>query len=119
MAIAELHNTKQMMPSFSVSLVSDVKPKSKKVAGANSFAHHSRAVDLLPSYIPHGQDVRQNVELTFPRRGVYRQDALGLRTRSSHLVFFRRRGMSIRTSKRLCIPRFIIPRKSFTKFFRL
>ena len=25
--------------------------------------------------------MRQNVELTFPRRGVYRQDALGLRTK--------------------------------------
>ncbi len=32
-------------------------------------------------HIPHRQAVRQNVELTFPRRGVYRQDALGLRTK--------------------------------------
>jgi uncharacterized protein (DUF58 family) len=32
-------------------------------------------------YIPHRQTVRQSVELTFPRRGIYRQDSLGLRTK--------------------------------------
>jgi uncharacterized protein (DUF58 family) len=32
-------------------------------------------------HIPHRQTVRQKIELTFPRRGVYRQDALGLRTK--------------------------------------
>ena len=80
LAIAELHNTKQMMPSFSVSLVSEAAPKAKK----NAPAHPAPQILDRPVYfphIPHRQTVRQNVELTFPRRGVYRQDALGLRTK--------------------------------------
>ena len=80
LAIAELHNTKQMMPSFSVSLVSEVKPKAKKIAGLNLPPPILGQPIYFP-HIPHQQTVRQNVELTFPRRGVYRQDALGLRTK--------------------------------------
>jgi uncharacterized protein (DUF58 family) len=80
MAIAELHNSKQMMPSFSVSLVSDVRPKAKKFAGTTPAPPILRQPIYFP-HIPHGQAVRQNVELTFPRRGIYRQDALGLRTK--------------------------------------
>jgi uncharacterized protein (DUF58 family) len=80
MAIAELHNTKQMMPSFSVSLVSEGKPKSKKLSAANPPPPILGQPIYFP-HIPHGQVVRQNVELTFPRRGVYRQDAFGLRTK--------------------------------------
>ena len=79
-AIAELQNTKQIMPSFSVSLVSEVKPRAKKLAGPNLPPPILGQPIYFP-HIPHGQTVRQNVELTFPRRGVYRQDALGLRTR--------------------------------------
>ena len=80
LAIAELHNTKQMTPSFSVSLVSEVAPNAKKNAPANPAPPILDRPVYFP-YIPHRQTVRQNVELTFPRRGVYRQDALGLRTR--------------------------------------
>jgi uncharacterized protein (DUF58 family) len=80
MAIAELQNSKQMMPSFSVSLVSGGKPKAKKLAGANPPPPILGQPIYFP-HIPHGQAVRQNVELTFPRRGVYRQDAFGLRTK--------------------------------------
>jgi uncharacterized protein (DUF58 family) len=80
MAIAELHNTKQLIPSFSVSLVSDVKPRAKKIAGANPLPAILGQPIYFP-HIPHGLAVRQNVELTFPRRGIYRQDALGLRTK--------------------------------------
>jgi uncharacterized protein (DUF58 family) len=81
MAIAELSNTKHLAPTFSVSLVGEAAaPKGKKNAPS------SAALPILdrPVYfphIPHRQTVRQNIELTFPRRGVYRQDALGLRTR--------------------------------------
>jgi uncharacterized protein (DUF58 family) len=80
LAIAELQNTKQLMPSFSISLVSEEKPKSKKIPHA--FAP-PRILDrpIYFPHIPHQQTVRQDVELTFPRRGVYRQDVLGLRTR--------------------------------------
>jgi uncharacterized protein (DUF58 family) len=80
MAIAELYNTKQTTPSFSVLLVSDEKQKTKK----KDIAHTAPSILARPVYFPHvprQQRVRQNVELTFPRRGVYRQDALGLRTK--------------------------------------
>jgi uncharacterized protein (DUF58 family) len=80
MAIAELRNTKQTMPSFSVLLVSEEKQKAKKQIAATA------APTILgrPVYFPHvprQQTVGQNVELTFPRRGIYRQEALGLRTK--------------------------------------
>ncbi len=80
LAIAELQNTKRIVPSFSLSLVSEAAPMAKK------DAHAIPAPQILdrPVYfphIPHRQTVRQNVELTFPRRGVYRQDVLGLRTK--------------------------------------
>jgi uncharacterized protein (DUF58 family) len=80
LAIAELYNTKQMAPSFSISLVSEDAPKDKKKAPANLAPQILDRPVYFP-HIPHGQIVRQSVELTFPRRGVYRQDALGLRTK--------------------------------------
>jgi uncharacterized protein (DUF58 family) len=79
-AIAELYNTKQWTPSFSVSLVSEDAPNAKKNAPAHPAPRILDRPVYFP-YIPHQQTVRQNVELTFPRRGVYRQDALGLRTK--------------------------------------
>ena len=80
LAVAELYNEKQMTPSFSVSLVSEDSPKSKKNTVANPLPQILDRPVYFP-YIPHRQTVRQTVELTFPRRGIYRQDALGLRTR--------------------------------------
>ena len=80
LAIAELHNMKQMVPSFSVSLVSIAAQKNKKNAPVSSLPQILDRPVYFP-YIPHRQTVRQNIELTFPRRGVYRQDALGLRTK--------------------------------------
>ena len=80
LAIAELHNTKPIAPSFSVSLVGEASAKAKKNAPAQSAAQILDRPVYFP-YIPHRQTVRQNIELTFPRRGVYRQDSLGLRTK--------------------------------------
>jgi uncharacterized protein (DUF58 family) len=80
LAVAELDNTKQMTPSFSVSLVSEDAPKNKRNASANPAPPILDRPVYFP-HIPHGQTVRQSIELTFPRRGVYRQDALGLRTK--------------------------------------
>jgi uncharacterized protein (DUF58 family) len=82
LAIAELQNTKQLMPSFSVSLISEEKQKTKKDkdGAANPIPRILKEPIYFP-HIPRRQAVRQNVDLTFPRRGVYRQDALGLRTR--------------------------------------
>jgi len=80
LAIAELHNAKQFMSSFSVSLISEERPKSRKQAPSNPAPRILQQPIYFP-HIPHQQTVRQDVELTFPRRGVYRQDALGLRTK--------------------------------------
>lgn len=80
LAIAELDNTKQIVPSFSLSLVSEAAPKAVPSAAA-SAAPQILDRPVYFAHIPHQQTVRQNVELTFPRRGIYRQDALGLRTR--------------------------------------
>src|SRR5260370_12126176 len=80
MAIAELHNAKQTMPSFSVLLVSEEKQKTKK----KTLVEPAPSILARPVYFPHvprQQTVRQNVELKFPRRGIYRQDTLGLRTK--------------------------------------
>ncbi len=80
MAIAELDNAKQTMPSFSVLLVSEEKQKTKK----KTLAEPAPSILARPVYFPHvprQQTVRQNVELKFPRRGIYRQDTLGLRTK--------------------------------------
>jgi uncharacterized protein (DUF58 family) len=79
-AVAELYNEKQMTPSFSVSLVSEAAPQSKKKLTVPAMPQILDRPVYFP-YIPHCQTVRQSVELTFPRRGVYRQDALGLRTK--------------------------------------
>ena len=78
-AIAELHNAKQTMPSFSISLVGGETPKSAKQTAPPLPKILDRPV-FFP-HIPRQETVRQNVELTFPRRGVYRQEALGLRTK--------------------------------------
>jgi uncharacterized protein (DUF58 family) len=80
LAIAELHNTKQLIPSFSVSLVSEAGSKAMNNAPPSPGPQILDHPVYFP-HIPHRQTVRQNVELTFPRRGVYRQDALGLRTK--------------------------------------
>jgi uncharacterized protein (DUF58 family) len=80
MAIAELHNTKQTMPSFSVLLVSEEKQKTKK-QDSTKAAPNILARPVYFPHVPRQQTVRQNVELRFPQRGIYRQDALGLRTK--------------------------------------
>ncbi len=80
LAVAELHNEKQISPSFSVSLVSDIDDSDKRNKKAQPSPPVLDRAVYFP-YIPHGQTVRQSVELTFPKRGIYRQDVLGLRTK--------------------------------------
>jgi uncharacterized protein (DUF58 family) len=73
LAEIELRNDKQTWPSFSLLVVGQT--KRKKVPSEIL----TRPV-FFP-YIPHMRASRQKVELRFPRRGVYRQDAFGIRTR--------------------------------------
>ncbi len=71
LALAELANAKQTLPSFSLRVVGEDKKLKAQIL--------TRPV-YFP-YIPRRGAVRQNVELLFPRRGVYRQESLGIRTK--------------------------------------
>lgn len=71
LAELELRNEKQTWPSFSLLVVGETKRSTAQVL--------TRPV-YFP-YIPRQSAARQKVELTFPKRGVYRQDAFGIRTR--------------------------------------
>ena len=81
MALAELVNHKQTLPSFSLRLagISD-KPRRGDPKGEKTVSEILPRPVYFP-FLPRRQAVQQNVELLFPRRGVYRQDALGLRTK--------------------------------------
>lgn len=68
----ELRNGKEFWPSFSLRVVG----KTKK-----SAANEILTRPVFFPYIPGLGTSRQKVELTFPRRGSYRQDAFGIRTR--------------------------------------
>ena len=71
LAELELRNEKTLWPSFSLRVIGENKDGTAQILGSPVF---------FP-YIPHTSAARQKVELRFPRRGVYRQDAFGIRTR--------------------------------------
>lgn len=76
LAELELRNEKQMWPSFSLRVTGDNDKDKKK----------ERATPILsrPVFFPFlagSSAARQKVELRFPRRGVYRQDAFAIRSR--------------------------------------
>ncbi|MFY9804435.1 MAG: DUF58 domain-containing protein [Candidatus Acidiferrales bacterium] len=71
LAELELRNEKQWWPSFSL-----------RVIGANKKAPAQILTrPVFFPYIPRLGAARQKVELNFPHRGAYRQDAFGIRTR--------------------------------------
>jgi hypothetical protein len=71
LAEVELRNEKKLLPSFSLCVVGDTKKGLGEILTRPVF---------FP-YIPRETAARQKVELNFPRRGLYRQDTFGLRTR--------------------------------------
>ena len=71
LAIVALRNEKQALPSFSLRVVGE---------DAKDHAQILTRPVYFP-YIPRRQLIRQSVELTFPRRGVYRQETFGIRTK--------------------------------------
>ncbi len=71
LAEIELRNEKQVWPSFSLRVVGENKKNQEQILTTPVF---------FP-YIPRLGSTRQKVELNFPHRGVYRQDAFGIRTR--------------------------------------
>ena len=82
-AVVELTNFKRMLPSFALRVtgqkVDQNSRKSKSDNSSNGAALLERPV-YFP-YLPRGQAVRNRVELLFPRRGIYRQETLALRSR--------------------------------------
>ena len=71
LAAVEVRNEKNMMPSFSLRVVG--------VAGDSNAEILTQPV-YFP-YVSRESSSRQNVELLFPRRGVYRQNAFAIRTK--------------------------------------
>ena len=95
LALAELVNHKQMLPSFSLRLVGSRPQRSRRKGQPPSFdaskdtksqreARRAREILTAPVYFPYlpaQQKIQQAVELIFPHRGIYRQDSIGLQTR--------------------------------------
>jgi uncharacterized protein (DUF58 family) len=71
LAEIELRNEKQAWPSFSL----------RVTGGSKKSASEILARPVFFPFVPRQSTVRQKVELRFPRRGVYRQDSFGIRTR--------------------------------------
>jgi uncharacterized protein (DUF58 family) len=83
-AEVELRNEKQMGPSFSLRVVGENKKSREQILTKPIF---------FP-YIPRLSAARQKVELNFPHRGVYRQDAFGISTRFPFGFFEKTRRVS-------------------------
>jgi len=87
LAEMELRNDKQLWPSFSLRVLGEGSEGDEQVL--------TRPV-YFP-YIPRLSAARQKVELRFPRRGPYRQDAFGIRTRFPFGFFEKTRHIDSRT----------------------
>jgi uncharacterized protein (DUF58 family) len=72
LAEMELRNEKQTWPSLSLRVVGE---------GKKNAASQVLTRPVFFPYVPRIGAVRQKVELIFPRRGLYRQDSFGIRTR--------------------------------------
>jgi uncharacterized protein (DUF58 family) len=71
LATVEVRNEKEKMPSFSL----------RVIGGTGKGPAQILAKPVFFPYIPRQTAARQKVELAFARRGVYRQDAFGVRTK--------------------------------------
>jgi uncharacterized protein (DUF58 family) len=72
-ALVELHNEKLTLPSFSLRV--------EAVTGKGSPAAALLDTPVYFAYLAKQDRVQQSVPMTFPRRGVYRQDAFRILTR--------------------------------------
>jgi len=72
-AAVELENEKLTLPSFSLR-VEAIRPKGEPVSSILEMP-------VFFPYLPKHDRVQQNVPMTFPRRGLYRQDAFRIVTR--------------------------------------
>jgi uncharacterized protein (DUF58 family) len=72
LATVEVRNDKEMWPSLSLRVVGE---------GSAKRAAEILARPVYFPYVPHRSSARQKVQLVFPRRGIYKQDAFGVRTK--------------------------------------
>jgi uncharacterized protein (DUF58 family) len=71
-ATLELRNDKDLLPSFSLRVVGE---------GAKNEPAQILARPVFFPYLPRQTSVQQKVELLFPKRGLYRQDAFAVRSK--------------------------------------
>ena len=82
-AVVELTNLKRTLPSFALRVMGQKIDGKSSAAETKSSANSAALLDR-PVYFPYlrrGQAIRNRVELLFPKRGVYRQETLALRSR--------------------------------------
>ncbi len=82
-AVVELRNLKRMLSSFALRVVAEI-PKNKRKGKPQKKMDSRVALLDRPVYfpfIPHGQAVKNRVELLFPRRGIFHQETLSLSSR--------------------------------------
>jgi len=80
LATLEIVNEKLTLPSFSLR-VAGAAEKVKKGEPAVAAAEQILTRPVYFPFIPKKRSAEQQVELTFPRRGVYQQNALGITTK--------------------------------------
>jgi uncharacterized protein (DUF58 family) len=80
LATLEIENEKLTLPSFSLR-VAGAPGKVAKGEPAVAEAEQILTRPVYFPYIPKKRSAQQQVELTFPRRGVYQQNALGITTK--------------------------------------
>jgi uncharacterized protein (DUF58 family) len=82
-AVVELTNLKRIMPSFALRVMGQKIDRTSSAAETKSSKIGAALLDrpVYFPYLPRGQAVRNRVELLFPKRGVYRQETLALRSR--------------------------------------
>ncbi len=94
-AALELYNQKDVFPSFSLRVGAEENrrkagsrpaPQRREGAGATSKPPAAAGAEILSRpvyfpYIPRRRSMHQQVELTFPRRGVHRQDLFTIATK--------------------------------------
>jgi uncharacterized protein (DUF58 family) len=81
-AVVELRNLKRVLPSFALSVVADT--DSRKDKAAKKLLSRKRPLLDKPvyfPYLPHGQAVQTEIDLVFPRRGVFQNESLAIRSR--------------------------------------
>ncbi len=80
LATLEIENEKLTLPSFSLR-VAGATEKAVKGEPVVAEAEQILTRPVYFPYIPKKRSAQQQVELTFPRRGVYQQNALGITTK--------------------------------------